>query len=590
MQVSRVNLQNTVGNISKKVTTSPIASTKNIGVLGIGAAAVSGMYLAKKSNEEYSKFKALGFNNQEIRQALKAKNRIDGKPVFDKQGIDILFETSKINDSTFFNCVKQNLENIDKLKRLGDEHNKNITYEMHAKTPDGEIIASMDVSKETTNIYVSTRKGLDRELYSKEILKDLTVESFEKKEKTKTVSLEKVIYDRDRNLIIRRQIDPEDKKTVKSYTQLTMSQEGNMTDSISVVYDNDGKGIATSNDYKNNSVIKAVIGNSQNKMYAQEKTYINNVTGKAETLKMEQSELTGVYNSKIIDDKGNEKTESKVTKDEYGNTIVEKHFESLDGTKTEYNNITSKDGNNIKMSYIITSKDGKTLANIERTFERVNDKLAYSSVNGHKYTIEKTADGYCVTDHKSDEKTNIKLSDICLNEESIKNSDIFDKMSGDMILDFYNRGYKFNYIEENRKSTIQPVTKELNAKDDLFIFNHELGHVKDFITSDDADYDNTKKSNIKQKRITPQIQKTYNEELKAFFANSSDIERGYVSYLTDKLSFIEKDGHISEAVAETNALLSTAPGADYDGNLARDYYFQKYFPRTIAELSKILIK
>lgn len=593
MQVSRVNLQSTMGNLSKKVASKPIASTKNVAALGIGAAAVSGMYLAKKSREDYSQLKELGLNKEEIRLAKNAKNRDNGLPVFDKKGIQILSEISNLKDNMLFTCIKENLEGIDKLKRIGDSSNENISYEMHAKTQTGEIIASMDVSKEETRIYISKRTGLDREIREKSILKDLIVDTFEKKERTKTVSIEKNIYDRDRNLIIRRQIDPEDKTTVKSYTQLTMAPDGNVTDSVSVVYDNSDKqhvrGYATCNDYKNNTIIKAVIGDSANKMYSQEKTYKNPVTGNFETIKMKQSSLTGVYNSKIVDDKGNEKVESKVYKDSKRNTIVEKHFVSLDGTKTDYKNITSKNGNNVEMSYKITSKDGKILANIERTFNRVNDKLAYSSVNGHKYTIEKTPAGYCVTDNNSNTKTNINLIDICLNEDSVNHSEIFDKMSGDMLLDFYKRGYKFNYIDENRKSTVQPLTKELNAKDDLFIFNHEMGHTKDFILPTDEDYDNTEKSSVKQKRITPQIKKTYNEELKAFLENSSSIERGYVDYLTDKMIFMEKDGHISEAVAETNALLSTAPGADYIGNLARDYYFQKYFPRTIAELSKLLL-
>ena len=43
--------------------------------------------------------------------------------------------------------------------------------------------------------------------------------------------------------------------------------------------------------------------------------------------------------------------------------------------------------------------------------------------------------------------------------------------------------------------------------------------------------------------------KTYNEELKAFFEHSSSIERGYVDYLTDKMIFMEKDGHV---VTKTN--------------------------------------
>ena len=71
----------------------------------------------------------------------------------------------------------------------------------------------------------------------------------------------------------------------------------------------------------------------------------------------------------------------------------------------------------------------------------------------------------------------------------------------------------------------------------------------------------------------------------AFEKEFPDIEQGYVSYLIDRI-MLQNDGSLNEAAAETSALFSTGVGSDVDTQWGRDYYYQKYFPKTISAISR----
>ena len=108
----------------------------------------------------------------------------------------------------------------------------------------------------------------------------------------------------------------------------------------------------------------------------------------------------------------------------------------------------------------------------------------------------------------------------------------------------------------------------------------------------DKEYNPDFKNNkIRQSRITsnPEIKRIFNEERKAFEKAFPDMEKAYINYLIDDSLFKYQDGNLSEAIAESSAMFSTEPAPTSKTQWARDYYFQKFFPKTIAAVSKFVL-
>lgn len=337
---------------------------------------------------------------------------------------------------------------------------------------------------------------------------------------------------------------------------------------------------------ENDVKISAVCSDNENHVREMTRFYTNSQTGKREILKMKLSDISGVYNSTITDDDGNTRVESSGYRKPDGTIVVEKNFEGLDGTKTHYT-YSSKDNNDIKMHYQITDKNGETLTTIDRTFNRVSPNIAYSSINGKEYKIEKAENSINVT--TSGETTQIGFDEIFYDEEAQKHPELIDNMSGDILLDMYKRGFRYNYIDNADITEMEPYEKIVSVKNDLFDFSHELGHTKDLEYSYDDNFNLNIRYNIAQ---NPEFREVFEEERANFIKNCPKQEQKYIDY------FIEKEGHYNEEnggaaefVAETNALLSTATGSGCNDHLnTRDYYLQKYFPRSIAAASKLLFQ
>ena len=123
------------------------------------------------------------------------------------------------------------------------------------------------------------------------------------------------------------------------------------------------------------------------------------ITGKTvakETYTM--SDVPGIYNVVETDALGRKKVISSAIKNKDGGIYISKNMTSLDGTTTTYRYTKDADGSHIRMFNQITDKNGKVLSTIDRTYDRVNENLAYSSVNGHKYVIEQKGKDTVVTD------------------------------------------------------------------------------------------------------------------------------------------------------------------------------------------------
>ena len=344
--------------------------------------------------------------------------------------------------------------------------------------------------------------------------------------------------------------------------------------------------------FVDNSVLKAKGGSSSVYMHSQVKVVKNPYNGKFEVQKLEQSDVPGIYNSIIIDEEGNSRVESFARKNPDGSVDVEKHFESLDGTKTDYK--YSFDGKNIKMFYKITDNRGKVLTTIDRTFARVNPNFAYSSVNGHSYEIKKDNKAFNVKDNLTGKTTIIPFDSIFAGPTMKNHSEVIDKLSGDMLLDVYNRHYLVDYAED-KDCYADGENMLLSVDDDLFTFAHEQSHSKDFLSDYEIetmglDEDKMQEQDYYKLSLNPEFKETYEKEREAFMKAFPGIEQEYMDY------FINKDNHeegpyggIVETLAESGALISHACASELpDIFKSRGYYLQKYFPKTIAIASRFL--
>ena len=342
-------------------------------------------------------------------------------------------------------------------------------------------------------------------------------------------------------------------------------------------------------DYKNQTKTNAIYSGeikSPLSVAYQKYEYINPLTNKKETQILTKSDVEGIFNSKIIDENGNERIECVGLKN--GNEIkVEKNLISLDGTKTHH--IITKNGNNTQTFYEIKDKNGNIITTVERTFKKISDTKSFSSINGHEYAITKLPKEYEVTDLNSNETVKIKVKDLVKTKNiftaksDIKDAQkILDKVSGDTLLTLAKQKTRIKPETSIYKSAFNYISNILNVSDEMFVFNHEVGHSKDTVYDLKSD-DDTKYLISNNEEFL----KTYNEEKQAFKKAFTELHQNYVSYFTDKEYY---DDYVSggpcEAIAEINAIFSTAIGLDETAY--RTFYLQKFFPKSIAIASRLL--
>ena len=102
----------------------------------------------------------------------------------------------------------------------------------------------------------------------------------------------------------------------------------------------------------------------------------------------------------------------------------------------------------------------------------------------------------------------------------------------------------------------------------MFVILHELGHTKDM-------------RKLEKLHSNKDLQKIFNKEKEAFLAKFPQAERKNIDYfLNQKDHYKGKDGGLTEAIAESNALLGTHSSLNLTA--IRSQYLQQYFPRTIA--------
>ena len=564
-----------VGKTVQKTVSKPVETT-------MGMTALSGLYLTLKAVQEKKEREELLKN-----LGLEQNTKILKNPVFNTDTLKILDEVSKAGDKTFYSLISENAEHVKELKK------ENNTYIMSAKNKDTEISSTMTVEPDKTFTLTTVKNG---EKTTKTDISDndkINEKTILEKTGDKTVLKQTIKTHKIRNTVETTTFDNENKNQREYYSKIKYSADGTIEEKITGTNKFSGNDVTSYlKSEKDGTVIETTKnGNKfdtyfENYMFNSLQTLTKTQNGK--TYKLEMSEVPNVYNSTIIDENGNEKTESIAHKNPDGSVTIEKNLESLDGTKTIYK--YNGDENNISVKYQVVSKDGKVLSNTERTFNRINENLAYSSLNGHKYKIETSQDAYTVTDEKTGEKTEIKKDEtLFFDEDSARNHDVLDKLSGDMLLDMHNRQYKYHFNTTDGGCS-DAYERRIYTPDDVYLFAHEQGHTKDLIGEIDSDYnDELDRTQGQQHRLmnNPKFRKPYEEEREAFMKNFSELEQNYIAYFIDRIDHYRGfDGGAIEMLANANAMTST--GLPYSNDNIAFHYLQKYFPRTIAAAQEIL--
>lgn len=380
-------------------------------------------------------------------------------------------------------------------------------------------------------------------------------------------------------------------------------------------------GIKTITDYEHGAISKSLITNPltmpvHKNLVTERKDPITGKTVAKETYTM--SDVPGIYNVVETDALGRKKVISSAIKNKDGGIYISKNMTSLDGTTTTYRYTKDADGSHIRMFNQITDKNGKVLSTIDRTYDRVNENLAYSSVNGHKYVIEQKGKDTVVTDVFNNNQQTV------LNEKTFKVpfykkpllsilgkvqgftpeqtkepviKDLLRTLPGDALIDMSKDVRYIVPLKDNLDSAFMGYFGILNCNTDEFVVSHELGHSKDTYLKNEykemqkeikaAQEQGLKAPEYLQNPIAdnPQFQKEYLQEKAAFVKAFPSFQEEYIDYF-----IFETDGQADrgrkETVAETNAMNSQKP-MPLEILAMRTQVLQQYFPRTIAVATKL---
>lgn len=297
-------------------------------------------------------------------------------------------------------------------------------------------------------------------------------------------------------------------------------------------------------------------------------------------------DVPGNVNIQIVYPNGKTKDIVKSTKDsKTGIVTIKKDFTSPDGTKSQYLYEDDPQGNRI-IDYKITANNGKVLYQNSQTFEKISDNKFISSNDGRKYEINIDSQSISVKDTGlgKEETINFKKKIENFNREEMIN--LLKKVPGHMLMEAAQDVKKYNGLQKDEAllAYSQPTNNLIASADNLFIFLHELGHIKDAETlksknrmvrhNEEMQYSGNKK-----------IQDIYMEEYDNFVKKYPHEQRNEAGYfLENENHYAGKWGALGEIVAETNAIGSAVTNECSDEIILRAEYLQENFPKTIAEI------
>ena len=329
------------------------------------------------------------------------------------------------------------------------------------------------------------------------------------------------------------------------------------------------------------------------------------------------SDVPGIYNVTETDALGRVKVITSAKKSPEGAIYISKNMTSLDGTTTTYRYSKDASGNHIKMFNQITDKYGKVLSTVNRTYDRVNENLAHSSVNGRHYTIEKQGKNTIVTDEFMGQKT-------VLNEKSFNlpfykkpllsilgkvqgytpehakepvTDDLLQTLPGDVLINMSKDVKYIVPLKDDIDSAFMAYFGVLNCNTDEFVVSHELGHSMDSYLKEEYQQmkEEIKSAQEKGEEIpqylknpladNPQFMKEYVQEKAAFIKAFPAFKEDYIDYFLFETQG-QNDRGRKETIAETNAINSQKP-IPPEILAMRTQVLQQYFPRTIAVATKL---
>lgn len=348
--------------------------------------------------------------------------------------------------------------------------------------------------------------------------------------------------------------------------------------------------IKKSNDFRNNttSKVRMELDKDNYPVVTHEVRIIKDKNNKVlRTEYTSPSEVPGVFDIRVKHADGKEEiiSSGKVDK-KHGITSVKKNMVSLDGTRTDYLFENDENGNRI-FDYKITDKTGKVLLNKSATFEVVSPNKIISSNNDDKYEILLDEKTIKVTDMKNPQRNAVIDIDKKIQGNKKKILASLKQMPGEELIKLSQSTKTLVGIEDPIESYYRPATKSIHSSDQLFVILHELGHARDMrdvdMSSREAYYETFGKTIF----TNTKLEKTFEAEKAEFNKAFPDAQRNHIDYFVNTLDhYGGAYGGLKETIAEGNALLVTPKTMDV---LAiRTQYLQQYFPKTIAQISKLV--
>ena len=352
-----------------------------------------------------------------------------------------------------------------------------------------------------------------------------------------------------------------DKNGLVSAKDITRYENGEKSYTIEKYKDRNNTIIKTRKEYNNETKTDNDITNQIHIIRDKKGNILEKIT-------TDRSDINGIYNIKKLHADGRIEVLSSGTVDKFtGIESIKKDMTSLDGTRTQYLYENDPKGNRIS-DYKITDKDGNVLLNNSTSFEVINDNKFISSKNDKKYEIN-VSDGKIDIKNLNDESDTASI-DINSRVSGDKNRiiKVLKQISGDELIELAKNVKSFEGIENAEDSSFSEHDKKITTGDNMFVILHELGHTKDM-------------SKVQKLHNDKDLQKIFNKEKEAFLEKFPQAERQNIDYFLNKKEHYKgKNGGLTEAIAESNALLGTHSSLNLTA--IRSQYLQQYFPRTIA--------
>ncbi len=489
---------------------------------------------------------------------LKQIKTADGKERFNKA------EVGKFSD-----LYKKNKIDLDTVKTFADTnlnmYNMSSVYKLYQSSlPDG-----IDMKKNTYEIIHNQVKDIENKGHDAFVGQSLFDSKHEFVIKDETVN-EKYTFSKKGDLLAKSSVED---KVVNDKAVRKITTEDYRANSVNTKYQN------------------AEINPQTNKVegYITHKEVIDYKDSKGNTKYKKISELSndvlGNTNIKLVYPDGEVKNISESKKDlKTGIITVKKDFTSPDGTRSQYLYEDDPQGNRI-IDYKITNENGKVIYQNSQTFEKISDTKFITSNDARKYEINVGEQSLSIKELGLGKEENIhfkKKVEKFNREEMIS---LLKKVPGHLLFEAAQDVKKYSGLKKDEALLAYSLSSEkrIASADNLFIFLHELGHIKDSETvksksmerhNDEMQYSGNKK-----------IQDTYLKELSNFVKKFPHEQRENAGYFLENDShYAGKWGALGEIVAETNAIGSSIMTKDSECVSLRTDYLQENFPKTIAEI------